>query len=44
MEKFLAKLSPEENAHGLENQPLRQQISHLEIILTSLTTFLFDIK
>jgi hypothetical protein len=29
-------LSPDGNAHGLDNPPLRQQISHLERMLTGL--------
>jgi hypothetical protein len=30
-EQFPTKLSPGENAHGLDNLPLRQQISHLTL-------------
>jgi hypothetical protein len=43
-EQFLENLSPGENAHGPDNPPLRQQISHLERMLTGLTTHLFDNK
>jgi hypothetical protein len=43
-EKILANLSPEEYAHGAEKQPLQQQISHLERLLTGLKTRLFNNK
>ena len=42
--QFLANISPGENAHEPDNPPLRQWISHLERMLTSLTTCLFDNK
>jgi hypothetical protein len=43
-EQFLAKLSPGKNAHRPYNSLLRHQISHLERMLTSLTTRFFDNK
>jgi hypothetical protein len=41
-EQFLANFSPGENAHGPDNSPLQQKISHLDRMLMGLTIFLFD--
>jgi hypothetical protein len=43
-EQFLAKISLGENAHRLDNSPLRYLISHLEIILMGMKNCLFDHK
>jgi hypothetical protein len=40
----ITNLSPRENAHGPDNLPLRQQISHLKRMFMGLTTHLFDKK
>jgi hypothetical protein len=42
MEQFPTKISPGKYAHGSDNPPLQQQMSHPERLLTCLTTRLFN--